>query len=114
MAIVRCQDHPPRTFNYEIAVEPMGFPETALICGREGEDHDAVGWVYLLPDEYEASQDGRRVFPLWGPESSSDAAKVRVSDDVVEGVRKWTDEDEDTADGTRLQSESTLDRYQSE
>jgi hypothetical protein len=109
MAIVRCQDHPPRNTNYAIAVKPVGYPETALICGREDSDHSEIGWVYLLPDEYEKYQSGRRVFGLWGPDSSSSAAKVRVSDEVVEGLNKWN---QDTQESTpSLQSQSSIDRY---
>lgn len=109
MAIVRCQDHPPRTKNYEIAVKPVGYPDTALICGRDDENHDAVGWVYLLPDEYEDYQEGRRVFGLWGPESTSSAAKAKVSDDIVEGLEKWTSEDDE--ESTNLQSQSSIGKY---
>lgn len=109
MAIVRCQDHPPRNTNYAIAVKPVGYPDTAIICGRGEKDHTEVGWVYLLPDEHEAYQAGKRVFGLWGPDSSSSAAKVRVSDDVVEGLNKWNREDEESPTG--LQSQSSIDRY---
>lgn len=110
MAIVRCQDHPPRTHSYAIAVEPVGYPETALICGRGDEDHDEIGWVYLLPEEYENYQEGKRVFGLWGPDSSSSAAKVRVSDDVVEGLDKWTTGEKESRTG--LQSQTTMGRYE--
>lgn len=109
MAIVRCQDHPPRTRNYETAVKPVGYPDTALVCGRGDEEHDDVGWVYLLPDEYEEYQEGKRIFGLWGPESSSSAAKVRVSDDAVEGLERWAQEGEE--ESTNLQSQSSIDRY---
>ncbi|MDL5360396.1 hypothetical protein [Halalkalicoccus sp. NIPERK01] len=109
MAIVRCQDHPPRNTNYTIAVKPVGYPETALICGRDDEQHDEIGWVYLLPDEYREYQDGKRVFGLWGPESSSSAAKVRVSDETVDRLNEWMDEDESS--GIQLQSQSSIDRY---
>jgi hypothetical protein len=109
MAIVRCQDHPPQNTNYTIAVKPVGYPDTALICGREEEQHDEVGWVYLLPEEHEEYQDGRRVFGLWGPDSSSSAAKVRVSDETVNRLNQWA-EDEDES-GSGLQSQSSIDRY---
>jgi hypothetical protein len=109
MAIVRCQDHPPRNTNYSIAVKPVGYPETALICGRENSDHEEIGWVYLLPDEHKEYQAGKRVFGLWGPDSSSSAAKVRVSDQVVEGLNKWNKEKEESSSG--LQSQSSIDRY---
>ncbi|GAB7093465.1 hypothetical protein JCM30237_06170 [Halolamina litorea] len=109
MAIVRCQDHPPRNTNYAIAVEPVGYPETSLICGRRGSEHEEVGWVYLLPEEYDEYQSGKRVFGLWGPDSSSSAAKVQVSDEAVEGLNKWNQEEEESASG--LQSQSSIDRY---
>ena len=111
MAIVRCQDHPPRTKNYEIAVKPVGYPETALMCGRGDKEHDEIGWVYLLPEEHEEYQNGQRVFGLWGPDSSSEAAKVRVSDETVEGLNKWVGEDENES-GPSLQSQSSIDRYE--
>lgn len=109
MAIVRCQDHPPQNTNYTIAVEPVGYPDTALICGRNGEQHDEVGWVYLLPEEYKEYQNGRRVFGLWGPESSSSAAKVRVSDETVDRLNQWTTGEEETKTG--LQSQSSIEGY---
>lgn len=109
MAIVRCQDHPPRTTNYAIAVKPVGYPDTALICGREAKDHDEIGWVYLLPEEYEDFHQGKRVFGLWGPDSSSTAAKVQVSDETVGGLDKWTSTEETS--GSPLQSQSSIDRY---
>jgi len=82
VAIVRCQDYPPRNTNYAIAVKPVGYPKSALICGRD-EEHDEVSWVYLRQEEYDEYEKGKRVFDLWGPESSSTAAKVRVSGEVV-------------------------------
>jgi hypothetical protein len=109
MAIVRCQDHPPRNTNYSIAVKPVGYPDTALICGRGDSDHEEIGWVYLLPEEHEDYQAGKRVFGLWGPDSSSSAAKVRVSDEAVEGLNKWNQEEVESTSG--LQSQSSIDRY---
>lgn len=110
MAIVRCQDHPPRNTNYEIAVKPVGYPDTALICGRDSDEHTESGWVYLRSEEYDDYQAGKRVFSLWDPDSSSIAAKVRVSDETVDGLSKWVGEDEDES-GNTLQSQSSIDRY---
>lgn len=90
MAIVRCQDHPPRTANYAIAVEPVGYPDTALVCGRGDKEHTRSGWVFLKPEELKEYNNGERVFGLWGPDSGSTAAKVKVSDDPVEGLDRWT------------------------
>jgi hypothetical protein len=108
MAIVRCQDHPPQNTNYTIAVKPVGYPDTALICGRK-QRHDEVGWVYLLREEYEEYQDGRRVFELWGPDSSSSAAKVRVSDETVDRLNQWAEDEDESGGG--LQSQSSIGRY---
>jgi hypothetical protein len=111
MAIVRCQDHPPRNTNYEIAVKPVGYPDTALICGRDGEGHTESGWVFLRPEEYNEYQQGTRVFGLWGPDSSSTAAKVRVSDETVEGLNRWVD-NEHKGSGSDFKSQSSIDRYE--
>lgn len=111
MAIIRCQDHPPRNTNYEIAVKPIGYPETALICGRNGSDHTESGWVFLRSEEYANYQDGKRVFGLWGPDSSSTAAKVRVTDEPVEGLNRWNDEDK-AKSGSTLQSQSSIGKYE--
>lgn len=111
MAIVRCQDHPPRNTNYEMAVKPVGYPDTALICGRNVKDHTESGWVFLKPQEYDDYQDGKRVFNLWGPDSSSTAARVRVSDEIVEGLNRWVEEDTEES-GSGLQSQSSIDKYE--
>ena len=95
MAIVRCQDHPPQSPNYRIAIKPVGFPDTALMCGRDGNGHTEPGWVYLRADELGEYRDGKRVFNLWGPESNSIAAKVRVGDEPVQGLEEWEDLPED-------------------
>jgi len=79
--------------------------------GRNDEQHDSVGWVYLLPEEYEEYQSGKRVFQLWGPDSESTAAKVRVSDDEVEGLGKWTNQNEENDSPPSLQSQSSIDSY---
>lgn len=111
MAIVRCQDHPPRNASYEIAVKPVGYPETALICGRDDDEHTEWGWVFLRSEEYDEYQSGKRVFSLWGPDSSSTAAKVRVSDEVVEGLNRWVSDEEEES-GTTLKSQSSIDNYE--
>jgi hypothetical protein len=109
MTTVRCQDHPPRNTNYSIVVKPVGYPDTALIGGRGDSDHEEIGWVYLLSEEHEEYQSGKCVFGLLGPDSSSSAAKVRVSDEAVEGLNKWNQEEVESTSG--LQSQSSIDRY---
>jgi len=90
-------------------VEPVGYPDTALICGHEREQYNEVGWIYLLPEEHEEYQDGRRVFGLWDPDSSSSAAKVRVSDESVNRLNQWVEDEDELGNG--LQSQSSIDRY---
>lgn len=109
MTIVRCQDHPPQNTNYEIAMKPVGYPDTALICGREDGEHTESGWVFLRTQEYDEYQSGKRVFGLWGPNSSSTAAKVRLSDETVEELNRWVD-DEENESSSSLQSQSSIDR----
>jgi len=83
MALVRCKDHFPekggRGRNYVAAVEPVGFPSTAAICGREGTGHISLGHVLLDESEYEMFQQGQRVF-----EPHSNATHLRVKEPVVE------------------------------
>jgi hypothetical protein len=108
MAIVRCQDHPPRNNKYSIAVKPVGYPETALVCGRGETDHEEIGWVYLLPSEHEQYRQGKRIFGLWGPDSSSSAAKVRVSEETVQGLNRWNRQE---SEPRGLESQSSIDSY---
>lgn len=112
MAIVRCQAHPPQNTSTKIAVKPVGYPDTALICGRKGDGHNQPGWVFLRSGEYNEYQDGKRVFGLWGPDSSSTAAKVRLSDETVEGLNQWADSEEEDESGAPLQSQSSIDSYE--
>jgi len=55
---------------------------------------------FLRSEEYDNYQDGKRVFGLWGPDSSSTAAKVRVTDELVEGLNRWIEEDEPESGST--------------
>ncbi|SFT08910.1 hypothetical protein [Halostagnicola kamekurae] len=83
MALVRCKDHFPeeggRGADYKVAVESIGYPETAAICGRKG--HDKPGYVLLTESEYELYKQGQRVF-----EPHTNAAHVRVKDPVVKEI----------------------------
>lgn len=65
--------------------------------------------MYLLPDEYREYQNGQRVFGLWGSETSFTAAKARVSDETVDRLNEWTESEEESS--TKLQSQSSIDRY---
>lgn len=83
MVLVRCEEHypdPNRTQNdYVIAVEPVGYPNSAAICGREGRSHDDIGYVLLHESEYERYKQGQRVFD---PNTAS--VDIRVEDEVAE------------------------------
>lgn len=83
MALVRCEEHypdPERTKrNYVVAVEPVGFPDTAAICGRKNREHDNPGVVVLHESEYELYKQGQRVFD---PNTAS--VDIRVTDKIVD------------------------------
>ena len=73
MAIVRCRIHKPtgRTRNYVASVEPVGYPETAMVCGSK--TCDAPGLVWLETDEKSAYDRGERIFRAF-----TDTMKMRV------------------------------------
>lgn len=81
MALVRCSEHLPdsgRGRNYVIAVEPVGLPDTAAVCGREGTKHGIPGYVLLDESEYEQFKQGQRVF-----EPHSNATHIKTTDTVA-------------------------------
>ena len=77
MAIVRCDIHPLDmsrcTNNYVIIVEPIGYPETAVICGRPG--CEKPGRVWLTDKEINQFAEGKRIFSI-----SNHATKIKLSD----------------------------------
>ena len=54
--LVRCNRHPSKKYHH--SVEPMGYPETAAICGR----CERPGKILLNENEYAAYQRGQTVF----------------------------------------------------
>jgi len=75
MARVRCaRKHSPpkgRKYRYVEAVKPIGYPDTAAICGREG--CREPGLVWLSVQEWEEYQRGERIFDF-----QHGGAKIRV------------------------------------
>ena len=74
MALVRCQDHgrpEGRTHQYVIGVKPVGFPDTAAICGLSG--CEKPGLVWLSGAEKAAYLEGERVFTV-----PNAAVKIKV------------------------------------
>jgi hypothetical protein len=62
MSIMRCKDHAPRraTRDYVGVVEPVGYPETALVCGSKHCRAPALIWLERHEKaDYDA---GERVF----------------------------------------------------
>lgn len=47
MAVVRCRMHAPHSGDpeYKAAVEPVGFPQSALVCGSRGCNEPAFIWL---------------------------------------------------------------------
>ncbi len=73
MALVRCEENhsPPASGNYVMSVKPVGFPDTAAICGRKGCEYP--GLVWLTETERAAYRKGQRIF-----EVPSAAVKIKV------------------------------------
>ncbi len=73
MAIVRCEAHRPkgRTRNYVTNVKPVGYPETAMVCGSK--TCVAPGLVWLEDGEYAEYERGERIF-----RSFTNTMKMRV------------------------------------
>lgn len=74
MAVIRCENHPPkgRTRNYVRSVEPVGHPDSALVCGSK--NCDASGLIWLEDHEAEAYDQGQRIFDAF----VSSAMKMRA------------------------------------
>jgi hypothetical protein len=62
MAIVRCAAHLPkgRTRDYVLSVKPVGYPDTAMVCGSK--TYQASGLVWLEAEERAAYNWGERIF----------------------------------------------------
>ena len=62
MAVVRCAVHKPngRTRNYVVHVEPIGFPDTALVCG--GKHCSSPGYIWLDEGDKADYERGERIF----------------------------------------------------
>lgn len=73
MAIVRCVGHKPQRGKHEyvISLEPIGYPETAAICGRKECEEPGLAW--LTEDERQAYLDGQRIFGI-----NTNAADIKV------------------------------------
>jgi len=56
--LVRCDDHPSKE-RYHHQVDPVGYPETAAICGRP--DRSKPGRILLDDAEWEKYQSGQRI-----------------------------------------------------
>ncbi len=76
MAIVRCANHKPlgRTRKYTLSVEPIGYPHTALVCGRK--DCVDPGLIWLENTEAEDYSNGSRIFEAF----VGSAMKMRAKD----------------------------------
>lgn len=62
MAIVRCRSHVPkgRTRDYVASVEPVGYPDTAMVCGSK--HCPEPGLIWLERAEKEVYDGGERIF----------------------------------------------------
>ncbi len=80
MAIARCRKHPVRldlaTNRYVMMAEPLGYPNTAVICGIA--HCEEPGLVWLTNEELDEFNTGIRYFRV-----KTYTVKVRVSDRVL-------------------------------
>jgi hypothetical protein len=74
MAIMRCKLHEPvgRTRKYVASVMPVGYPQTALVCGSTS--CVAPAFIWLEENENAAFARGERVFKAF-----TDTMKVRAA-----------------------------------
>lgn len=74
MAVMRCRAHAPqgRTRDYVAAVKPVGFPNSALVCGSKRCEEPAFIW--LEGAEKVDYDSGRRIFSAF-----TDTMKVRAA-----------------------------------
>lgn len=74
MAIARCVGHQPvgRSRTYVRSVEPSGFPDSGLVCGRK--DCDQTGLIWLEESEADNYDQGVGVFEAF----SGSAMKMRA------------------------------------
>lgn len=79
MAIARCDEHPIQRETKEPYKEyalPVGYPDTAAICGGVGCENAARIW--LTPGEIKEHHAGQRVFGV-----KTHTVRVRVGDKLM-------------------------------
>jgi hypothetical protein len=83
MATARCDKHTPGGIRHAGTKQvhkafalPLGYPETAAICGRK--DCEGPARLWLTEPECADHQRGVRIFGI-----RTDAAKIRVSDELI-------------------------------
>ena len=80
MGLVRCDKHGEpegRVYKYATKKDPIGYPDTAAICGRKGCRNP--GRLYLTEDEADEYRRGERIFPSVPRPTPGVGPKVRVS-----------------------------------
>jgi hypothetical protein len=70
---LRCGSPHPDGTQYTIAVEPLGYPNPAIICSSDGCDNPALIW--LKPKDEQRFRNGERMFTL-----AHHAGKVRIAE----------------------------------
>jgi hypothetical protein len=75
MAIARCEKHRPEGTKhvYKAYALPIGFPNTAAICGRV--ECEAPAYLWLTEPERADHERGLRIFNI-----RTHSAKIRVAD----------------------------------
>ncbi len=84
MALSRCKifHSPPigRTFTYNYYVNPIGYPNTAIICGLP--DCEEPGVIWLTQSEESRYRKGIRIFPG----TNNNFTKMRADDHGLQRI----------------------------
>lgn len=70
---LRCGSPQPDGNAYTVAVEPLGYPNPAIICSVNGCNNPALVW--LKPKDEQRFRNGERVFAL-----AHHTGKIRIAD----------------------------------
>ena len=63
MAYCRCETHKPknRQHQYDHKIEPLGFPQSAIMCDFNNDCDEEKVWIYLHSGEVANFRNGDRV-----------------------------------------------------
>lgn len=77
----RCADHPPKgqKYDYVAAVEPLGYPKTAIRCGRGSCSRPAL--AYLNLEEYFNYETAKQAMVVTPPRLQR--VRIKIAPDTI-------------------------------